>query len=73
MSQKTLNNNVILLMSLIIIYMIGNNIFYLSAYADLPDEINKIQNCKNSKLIDKAIQILIARIRRMITRIILNQ
>jgi len=39
-------------MSLIIVYVIGNNIFYLSAYADLPDEINKIQNCKNSKIID---------------------
>ena len=41
---------------LLTLYVIGNNIFYLSAaYADLPEEINKIQDCKNAKIIDKAL------------------
>ena len=50
------NNNLVIVVSLIIVYVIGNNIFYLSAaYADLPSEINKIENCKNGKIVKKAI------------------
>src|SRR5215213_4969145 len=49
-------NIFILLFLLLTLYVIGNNIFYLSAaYADLPEEINKIQDCKNAKIIDKAL------------------
>src|SRR5215204_1402728 len=67
--KKLLNNNnnknnknnqqmniFILPFLLLTLYVIGNNIFYLSeAYADLPEEINKIQDCKNAKIIDKAL------------------
>ena len=57
MVQKILNNNnLILFLFLIMVYVIGNNILYLSvAYADLPSEINKIENCKNGKIVKKAI------------------
>ena len=50
------NNNLIVVVSLIIVCVIGNNIFYLlAAYADLPSEINKIENCKNEKIVKNAI------------------
>ena len=58
MIEKIFNNNninLVVVVSLIIVYVIGNNIFYLSAYADLPSEINKIENCKNEKIVKNAI------------------
>ena len=56
MIQKKLTKNLILFLFLVIVYSIGNNIFYLSAaYADLPNKINKIENCKNEKIVKKAI------------------
>ncbi len=55
MIQKILKKESMLFLFLVIMYSIGNNILYLSAYADLPDEINKIENCKNQKAIKKAI------------------
>lgn len=54
--SNNINNNLVVVVSLIIVYVIGNNIFYLSAaYADLPSEINKIENCKNEKIVKNAI------------------
>ena len=57
MIQKLLTKTQILFLLLVIVYSIGNNILYLSslAYADQPDEINKIENCKNEKIVKKAI------------------
>ena len=50
------NNNLVVVVYFIIVYVIGNNIFYFSAaYSDLPSEINKIENCKNGKIVKKAI------------------
>ena len=55
MIQKILNKKLILFLLLGILYSIGNNILYLPAYPDLPTEINKIENCKNEKIVKKAI------------------
>ncbi len=46
------NNNLILVTSLILVYIIGNNIAYLSVYSDFPGDINEIQNCKNGKIVE---------------------
>jgi NHL repeat len=55
--QKLLTKTQILFLLLVIVYSLGNNILYLSslAYADQPDEINKIENCKNEKIVKKTI------------------
>ncbi|HET8794052.1 MAG TPA: hypothetical protein VFM31_09675, partial [Nitrososphaeraceae archaeon] len=56
MEQKQSTKSVILFLFIVTLYSIGNNILYLpSIYADQPDEISKIQNCKNEKIVKKAI------------------
>lgn len=56
MIHKILDNKLVLfLLIFVITYTLINNMNHLSSYADFPTEINKIENCKNEKLIDKAI------------------
>src|ERR1041384_7650250 len=53
---QNLNKKTILLVCFVIAYTIVSNSIYLSIVnADLPNDINEIENCKNGKIVKKAI------------------
>ncbi|HEX5187797.1 MAG TPA: hypothetical protein VFV86_12995, partial [Nitrososphaeraceae archaeon] len=54
--SQILNKKIILYICFVIAYIIISNSLYLSIVnADLPDDINEIENCKNGKIVKKAI------------------